>query len=331
MKLRKLTTTDAWFQLDLDGVPGFGPVTVGPKVLQVNDKLRARAATYQLAVGGIQASGAAGSIKVTTEDRADAVGAFVAETVPLAAEGVVHPHPGWGISDDDLAELAGADPRHPLVRELREALTVEGVAAVARVALGGDPTGRTMSIGRLDPTSRAVADRLVAEGARVTAVVARGAGVVEQNGIAAERLAALATGDEQADGDGSAALGAEADLHLAAGGLRTVTHENEAAIGARHLLATVELAVTPRAMAQLARRDVTVWPEWLGTAGPAIAGHADHSLDADALVALVRDRITEVAADGIGHADGPTLAAAHVAEDFLRTWQDELPFGRPMP
>ena len=39
-------------------------------------------------------------------------------------------------------------------------------------------------------------------------------------------------------------------------------------------------------------------------------------------------RIVTIGFDG--HADGPLLGACHRAEAFLRTWQDTLPFGRPL-
>ena len=34
--------------------------------------------------------------------------------------------------------------------------------------------------------------------------------------------------------------------------------------------------------------------------------------------------------DTVGHADGAFMAACYAAEEFLRSWQDELPFGRPL-
>ena len=35
-------------------------------------------------------------------------------------------------------------------------------------------------------------------------------------------------------------------------------------------------------------------------------------------------------AEVLGHDDGPLLGACYRAEDFLRAWRDELPFGRPL-
>ena len=41
-------------------------------------------------------------------------------------------------------------------------------------------------------------------------------------------------------------------------------------------------------------------------------------------------RVHDAVADLAGEGTGLWMAAVTRAEDFLRTWQDELPFGRPL-
>ena len=41
-------------------------------------------------------------------------------------------------------------------------------------------------------------------------------------------------------------------------------------------------------------------------------------------------RVREVLAASMQFPDGPCLGACFLAEEFLRTWVSELPFGRPL-
>ena len=331
MKLHKLTSTTAWAILDLEDVPCFGPTTLGPKVLQVNAKLHARAATYRFALLGEQLGGGAGGIKVDQEQRADAVAAFVAEAeTEYAAANVVHTSAGWGLSDEDLAPLYAHDPRNPAHREHAEALTAAGLVAGATVAMGG-VEGRTLSLGHLSPAVVRAAAELVEGGALVTAVAHRGAGSIDGAGHSSDRLRALLAGDERGEADADAVRGVDTDLFVPPATLRAVDHTNEAGIGAGAILGAADLVVTPRAVAELRARQVEVWPEWVATIGPTMAGLADADTPLDELVAAVGTKVTDVLRAARDHEDGPIIGACIAAEDFLRTWRDELPFGRPLP
>jgi len=74
---------------------------------------------------------------------------------------------------------------------------------------------------------------------------------------------------------------------------------------------TVRLAVTTRALAMCSRRGIVVLPDFV-------------------VLGLPADRAAAVVVDVFDHADGPVLGACERAEAFLGTWQDELPFGRPI-
>ena len=50
---------------------------------------------------------------------------------------------------------------------------------------------------------------------------------------------------------------------------------------------------------------------------------------AEALAAFV-DEAAALMAGALNSDDGPFLGACYAAEAFLSTWQDELPFGRPL-
>ena len=331
VKLHKLTSTTAWAVLDLEDVPCFGPTTLGPKVLQVNAKLHARAATYRFALLGEQLGGGAGGIKVDQEQRSDAVAAFVSEgETEYAAANVFHTTAGWGLSDEELGPLYAHDPRNPAHREHADTLTAAGLVAGASVAMGG-VEGRTLSLGHLSPSVIGAAEVLVDGGAIVTAVAHRGGGSIDVAGHSADRLRAILSGDEQGNADPGAVRAVDTDLYVPPATLRAVDHDNEAGIGAGAILGAADLVVTPRAVAQLRARQVEVWPEWVAGIGPTMAGLADADTSVDDLVEAVGTKVTEVLRAARDHEDGPIIGACIAAEDFLRTWRDELPFGRPLP
>jgi hypothetical protein len=81
--------------------------------------------------------------------------------------------------------------------------------------------------------------------------------------------------------------------------------------------------VTARALAVLSRADVVVVPDFLSTAAPLLAAFDPDGGDA---VTRVHEAVEALTAEGTGL----WMAAVAKAEEHLRTWQDQLPFGRPL-
>ncbi|HJR24910.1 MAG TPA: hypothetical protein VJ804_05520, partial [Acidimicrobiales bacterium] len=81
--------------------------------------------------------------------------------------------------------------------------------------------------------------------------------------------------------------------------------------------------VTARALAVLGRAGATVLPDFLTTAGPLLA-----AVDPDGGDPMLRvhDAVAGVAPAGAG----AWMTAVEKAEAQLGTWQDALPFGRPL-
>ena len=84
---------------------------------------------------------------------------------------------------------------------------------------------------------------------------------------------------------------------------------------------------SPAAPPTISRR---VLPDFVTVAGPLLAQWPDDGADLESLRAEARNRITEALASLPGGDDGLVLEACYAAEAFLSTWQDELPFGRPI-
>ncbi|MGE3621511.1 MAG: hypothetical protein AB7L84_13710 [Acidimicrobiia bacterium] len=125
------------------------------------------------------------------------------------------------------------------------------------------------------------------------------------------------------DGVEAGELDAGADVLLLAGKSGVVDHEGAAGIKARVVVPLTPVPVTARALAVLGRADTVVVPDFLSTAAPLLAALAPDGGDP---VERVGAAVAELAGEGTGL----WLAAAQRAEVHLRTWQDKLPFGRPL-
>lgn len=82
------------------------------------------------------------------------------------------------------------------------------------------------------------------------------------------------------------------------------------------------LATTARGLAVARRADVVIVPDFISAAGPMLT-----ALEPDADVTA---RTADLLAALGGHHADLFVTAAESAEVFLRTWTDDLPFGRPL-
>jgi glutamate dehydrogenase (NAD(P)+) len=120
-----------------------------------------------------------------------------------------------------------------------------------------------------------------------------------------------------------ASFDAECDVLLVAGKAGVLEHDLAATVRARAVVPLTPVAVTARALAVLGRAGVVVVPDFLATAAPLLA-----ALDPDGgdPMERVHTAVAALAESGTGL----WMAAVERAEAHLRTWQDALPFGRPL-
>lgn len=121
-----------------------------------------------------------------------------------------------------------------------------------------------------------------------------------------------------------AAMDAEADVLLVAGKAGVLEHDLAATVRARVVVPLTPVPVTARALAVLGRAGVVVVPDFLSTAAPVLTAVA--AAGDDAAMLRVHDAVAALAGEGTNL----WMAAVTKAEDHLRTWQDALPFGRPL-
>ncbi len=337
MRIHKLETTDAFIVFDLDGAThNIGVTRLAPKILVDGATLLARSTTYLFAVFEQQAGGASAGINAKGDDRAAAIEAYVREVEPLAAAGTFLTEPGRGLGPTDLDHLLGVDPRAGFDPTATRTLLGTSVAVAADAAGGLD--GRRVAVEGLDVASLSVLGAVVERGARLTAVATTSGTVVDPAGFDVEAVAGAISahgpaGVEQLGpevGPAGSIFGAEADVLLVGSKPGVVDHGVAAGITARLLVPIAPVPVTAKGLAVLRRAGTTVLPDFVTVSGPLFAMFPEPGSGPDAVVAVVQDHVRAVLGEVLTHPDGPLLGACLRAESFLRTWQDSLPFGRPL-
>ncbi|MBS1838847.1 MAG: hypothetical protein JST64_14225, partial [Actinobacteria bacterium] len=121
-----------------------------------------------------------------------------------------------------------------------------------------------------------------------------------------------------------------ADLLVCGSKLGLVDHELAERLPQRAVVACGPAPVTAKGLAVATRRGITVTADFLTLAGPLLSFHPSPGATRDTVRDDVDARIRAIASEVAAHPEGPYLGAAYRAEEFLRTWRDELPFGRPL-
>ena len=340
MRLHKFSDIDAFVALDLPGAEASsGPVRWARKVLQGGAKDLARSQTYTYAALQMRRSGASAGISADAPNRAEAVAAFVAEAEALVADGVYLPDAAKGVSEQDLAPLRWGDPRREArLGDFGAACDGLTAAAAADAAVGLD--GRTVVIEGFSATGAALTQAVAERGGRVVGAASAEGSLVAPDGLDPDALAAawsangakaLSALAEGAQLDKPEALWAQpADIVFAGSKMGAVNHQVAESLDCRALVPCGRLAYTAKALAVCRRRDVAAVPDFVALAGSTIAAWSDPAVDGEEVRATAAGTAAALMAEALASEDGPFLGACYAAEAFLSTWQDELPFGRPL-
>jgi glutamate dehydrogenase/leucine dehydrogenase len=339
--LHKFTEVDAFVALDLAGAEaGSGPVRWARKVLQGGAKDLARSQTYTYAALQMRRGGASAGISAEAPARGDAVAAFVAEAAALVPDGTYLPDAAKGVTDADLAPLRDADPR-TTSRLGAFAAACDGLSAAvaADAAVGLD--GRTAVIEGFSATGPALAEAVAERGGRVVGLATAEGSLAAGDGFDPAALAdawtehgdkalgALAGSDDGLGKPGEL-WGIGADVVFAGSKMGTVNHGVAEGLGCRALVPSGRLAFTSKALAVCRRGGVAAVPDFVALAGSTIAAWSSPGAGDDEVRAEITGTVSTLMADALASDDGPFLGACYTAETFLSTWQDELPFGRPL-
>ncbi|MEQ8841687.1 MAG: hypothetical protein RIB98_11965 [Acidimicrobiales bacterium] len=343
MRIHKFSSTDAFVAIDLETAEASsGPVRWARKVLQGGAQDLARSQTYTYAILGMKRGGASAGISAEWPDRADAVSAFATECAELVAAGTYLPDAAKGVEESDLAALREADERDtgrlagdsPNFADRCEGLS----AAVTAHHAASGLSGKSVAIEGFAENGGALAAAVIERGGVVSAIATATGTVTKSGGFAADDLIDgwRAKGADMVEdlgevGHPMSIFGSGAQVWFVGSKMGVVDHEVAAQIGeASAVVASGRVALTARALAVLGRSGVAVPADFVSLAGSTLAlwGDANRS-EAEILAGIVED-IGDLTAEFKTHDDGPFLAACYEAETFLSTWQESLPFGRPL-
>lgn len=339
VRIQTLESTDAFVAIDLEETVSSGPVRWARKILQGGAQDLARSQTYTYAALGIQRGGASAGISAEAADRAAAVKAFVDEAAGLVESGTYLPDPAKGVSEEDLAPLRQSDPRNTsaLSGDAPMAVVCEAAGATAAADAAVGLEGRSVAIEGFADSGPALIEAVTARGAKVVAI-ATTTGSVSVDGIEAEALgeAWAAHGPDLVSEIGEPdpawkIFTSGAEVLFAGSKMGAVDHDTAGRLdGVVALVPIGRLPFTAKALAVFRRAGVAALPDFVTLAGSTLAVWAEPSETAAAVRSQVEATVGSLTREAMTAADGPFLGACYAAESFLRTWQDTLPFGRPL-
>ena len=296
MNITKLTSTDGFVAVDLsEAETSVGVVRCARKILQDGAVNLARTATYSFAAFGYRISGASAAINAEGETRDAAVADAASEWSERVASGSLVLRAGKGVS---AGELAGLVPAFALPTPDEELdATATSIVATTVAVLEGASRAEVV-IEEMGPLSAKVTEQLAAAG------------------ISAVRLPT------------AEALAAECAVLIAGSKPGLIDHEVAAGLGAQFLVASGPLPITARGLAVARRSGCEPIADFISLGGPLIV--LGELISASGSTPDIAARVREVLAASTQFPDGPCLGACFLAEEFLRTWVSELPFGRPL-
>lgn len=341
VRIQKLEGTDAFIVFDLDDAPrSVGITRVAPKILVDGATALARTNTYLFAMFQQQIGGASAGINAKPDDRSAAIAAFVDEVAPLVASGTFVTDAGKGLGDAELESLRAGDPRAPELRAAAPALLATSVAVATDTGLTGvgGLADHTVAIDGIDAGTGPIVEALAARGARVVAISgAKGAARSVAGFDIPTLVAALAEhGPAAVEHLGvevepaNAVYAADADALLSGSKVGAIDHDIAGSVTAKIVVPTAPVPVTAKALAALRRSGTVVLPDFISIAGPQFVMFAEDDATVAAVDAEVAHNVRGALELVLEHEDGPVLGACYLAEDFLRTWRETLPFGRPL-
>ncbi len=318
-----------------------GMVRLAPKILPYGAEQLARSATYLFAANGLKISGASAGINSKPEDRQKNIAAFLNDTRSLRESGEFLPYAGKGISE---AELADENGNESAAENKSKDSSADPRAKVRLQDMGG----YTLTKYATGVSAVTAMDELVG-GIESKTVIIEGINQTELGAL--EEIARL--GGKVID---SSAYETECDIFLVGSKVGAVDHELAEKLQIKALGSLHPIPYTTKALFVLARKGVIVPPDFLCLGGLVHSAWTHQGTDsentdtnaesnAEAVLNNTREKTRELIqktkelepavmqeAQKESAEPGPSLflAGCKIAEDFLLTWRDQLPFGRPL-
>jgi len=345
VEISKLAESPAFVAVDLGTeIPATGAVRNARKILQDGAKTMARTITYGFACFEQQRGGLSAGISAEGPERIDAVAAFAAETTASVAAGTWSIDPAKGVSHEDLSVLASVDTRSSLHRtevgghRADDLMAARSVAQVVELTLAGDLDGRTVAAEIFDDASVLGVHEMCARGARVVSLSSEIGTVSLAGGVDPDALVeawrtdgheCLKTLDLGEPTARNKVLGAKVDALCIGSKVGVLAHQGMPYMKAGTIVANGPVPITTKAFIMARDAGIVVAPDFVSNAGRLLSWHSDAD-DVESLASLNDAAIAAVWDEIKDHEEGPLMGACHRSEAFLKTWVEELPFGRPL-
>ena len=344
VETRQLTSTPGFVIFDLPGAQHYvGEARLGSRLIPGNATMLVRHVTYVFATLEQQRSGASIGLKSDPSDAAAAVEALAAELADDFTSGQLSTSPGLRLDTDLLAPVLVHDQRNLIGDDDRDGISFNheliGVGAVAAASsLVGGLDGKRIAIEGFGPAGLGIAREAAAAGATVTRVAtAKGCASGQLDPVAlaeawladGEMCVATLSGDDEPAKPWTVWKD-DVDVLFCGSKPGAMSGDGASMAGSTPVVAFSAAAVSSKALAVLRAAGTPVAADFVAAAGPALGWWADPVLTHDDLRSATADTVNAVMSETADHDDGPFMAACYRAEAFLRTWQDELPFGRPL-
>ena len=344
METRQLESTPGFVIFDLSDAQHYvGETRLGARLIPGNATMLVRHLTYVFATVEQQRSGASIGLKSDPADAAAAVEALASELGDDFTSGRLSTSPGLRLDRDLLAPVLTHDQRNQIGNDDRDGISFNdeliGVGAcTAASALVGGLHGKRIAIEGMGAAGLGIAREAAAAGATIARVAtAKGCCNGEIAPVALAE-AWLADGDMSVatlSGDGGpgkpwTVWADDVDVLFCGSKPAAMSGDGASMAGATPVVAFSAAAVSSKALAVLRAAGTPVAADFVAAVGPALGWWADSQLTHNDLRMATANTVEAVMSETSAHADGPFMAACYRAEAFMRTWQDTLPFGRPL-
>jgi len=349
VETRKLESTPGFVIYDLPGAQHYvGEARLGSRLIPGNATMLVRHVTYVFATLEQQRSGAGIGLKSDPSEAAAAVEALADELADDFSSGRLSTSPGLRLNAELLAPVLAHDQRNLIGNDDRDGISFNdeligvGAAAAAASLLGG-LDGKRVAIEGFGPAGVGIAREAAAAGAAI-ARVGTAKGCADAPGDGGRLDPAVLVEAWLADGEMCvAALSTDGepakpwtvwrddvDVLFCGSKPGAMSGDGASMAGATPVVAFSAAAVSSKALAVLRAAGTPVAADFVAAVGPALGWWADAVLTHNDLRSATADTVNAVMSETAAHDDGPFMAACYRAEAFLQTWQDELPFGRPL-
>ena len=341
METRKLESTTGFVLYDLPGADTYvGPARLGAKLQPDNAVMLIRALTYTFAVLEQKKSGATIGLKIDPDQTEIEVMSAAKELSEELQSKKITFNPGLRLQREQILPLLEHDTRNKIGLDDRNGISFEdeltGLGACAAVqAVTGEIEGQSFAIEGFNSAGLGIAREVVSRGGIIKRIsTAKGCvtGSFEPDTLADAWMSHGPGCTEQLGNIGKPWDIWKADVDGIFVGSKpgAMAAQGANSLESKVVVGTSPAAISSKALAILRQNDAPAVADFIVNIGPVLSWFSQADTTHDQLRSLTETTISALMADTINHDDGPFLGACYKAESFLKTWQDPMPFGRPL-